>query len=89
VPLSSSLPHPILIFIILTLIRSLDYTYLEYYQEQSFTSVFFLACAALKAIDIIIFQLTGHYVDQFFMTERGGEEGIFSASSDDIMGFGV
>jgi hypothetical protein len=24
-----------------------------------------------------------------FMTERGGEEGVFNASSDDIMGFGV
>jgi hypothetical protein len=44
---------------------------------------------SFKGNNIIIFQLTGHYVDQFFMTERGGEEGIFSASSDDIMGFGV
>jgi hypothetical protein len=68
VPLSSSLPHPILILIPLALIRSLDDAYVGIQLGVIlYLLVFFLACAASKAIDIkSSFNLQGSVVDQFF-----------------------
>jgi hypothetical protein len=68
VPLSSSLPHPVLMFITLALIRSLDDVYAGILVGAIlYLLVFFLACTALEAIDIkSSFNLQGTIIDQFF-----------------------
>jgi hypothetical protein len=96
VPLSSSLPHLILSFITLALIRWLDDTYVENTTGNNpLPLCLFSSTCSFKGSRYLHRSTSGHCCRSvFLMTERGGrgggeEEEILSESSDDTMGFGV